>query len=295
MSVQPDRQLPVSSDGAAEPTVPLFEVAPSAPARRSGWQDLFWIPVNLLQTLFLAFWSAFCISSAFLVGLITFRRTLPLVMARKMWAPPLIAMTGSRLVLEPLPNIDWSKPHIYLMNHQSMADIPVAFSGLPVNLRFVAKHTLKWVPFIGWYILFTGMILINRSNRREAVKSLNLAGERIRQGSNIIAYPEGTRSRDGRILPFKKGPFMLALAAKVPIVPVAIDGTGEVLPRGGVRFRPRTVRMKIGEPIETAHLTHADRDDLMRRARDEMIRLHREIGGKGGVPEAIAAEGVEGK
>ncbi|MBX5482458.1 MAG: 1-acyl-sn-glycerol-3-phosphate acyltransferase [Myxococcaceae bacterium] len=251
--------------------------------------------INLLQAIFLGVWSAFCITCAFVAGLVTFRRELPLAMARTMWAPPLIAMTGSRLAVEPLPDIDWSKPHIYLMNHQSMADIACAFAGIPANLRFVAKHTLGKVPFIGWYMKFTGMILINRSNRAAAVRSLHKAGERIREGANIIAYPEGTRSADGTILPFKKGPFMLALEAKVPIVPVAIEGSGRMLPRDGFRIRPTLIRMKIGEPIETAHLTPADRDDLMRRTRDIIIRMHREIGGRGGDDVAIAPAGVEGR
>src|SRR3712207_8399744 len=80
---------------------------------------------------------------------------------------------------------------------------------IPVNIRFIAKHVLKRIPFLGWYMAGTGMIFLNRSNRRESMRSLKLAGERIRAGSNILAFPEGTRSKDGRILPFKKGSFVL--------------------------------------------------------------------------------------
>lgn len=292
---QPDEQLDLT-DGADAAAAPRLAALPApATAARPAWLEAVFPAINVLQALFLAFWSAFCITSAFLVGLITFRRQLPLAMARTMWAPPLIAMCGSRLAVEPLPEVDWSKPHIFLMNHQSMSDIACAFAGIPANLRFVAKHTLGKVPFIGWYMRFTGMILINRSNRAEAVRSLRKAGERIRDGANIIAYPEGTRSADGSILPFKKGPFMLALEAKVPIIPVAIEGSGAMLPRDGFRIRPALIRMKIGEPIETAHLKSSDRDELMRTTRDAIIRMHREIGGKGGDAVAIAAAGVEGR
>lgn len=296
MSAQPRRNTPNAAETVAVATAVPALTALSSVERspRSRWEPVYPL-INFGQALFLSFWSAFCITCAFFAGLLTLRRQLPLAMARRMWAPPLIAATGSRLVVETLPNVDWSRPHIFVMNHQSMADIPCAFQGIPANLRFVAKHSLKWVPFIGWYMAFTGMIFINRSNRREAVKSLQLAGQRIREGANILAYPEGTRSRDGSILPFKKGPFVLAIEAGVPIIPVAIEGSGQMLPRDGFRIRPAVIRMKLGDPIETANLKSSDRDELLRRTRDEIIRLHREIGGKGGDGDAIAAEGVEGK
>ncbi len=299
MSAQLQLREPVQ-ERVPSPETPLSAVADGARAteaevRRPVWLEAIYPIINIGHAVFLMTWSMFCISAAFVAGLVTFRRELPLAMARRMWAPPLIAATGSRLVIEKLPDVDWSRPHIFVMNHQSMMDIPCAFAGLPANLRFVAKHTLKPVPFLGWYMAFTGMIFINRSNRKEAVRSLAEAGERIRDGANILAYPEGTRSRDGSILPFKKGPFVLALEAKVPIIPVAIQGSGAVLPRDGFRIRPGVIRMKVGEPIETAHLTAADRDDLLRRTRDAIIRLHVEIGGKGGDDDAIAAAGVEGR
>lgn len=300
MSAQPQRRpTPSASAAAAGPApiaaAPSLQAVRGDSAMRPAWLEGVYPIINLLQAFFLAFWSVVCISAAFIAGLLTFRRTLPLAMARTMWAPPLLTVTGTRFVVEPLPDVDWSKPHIFVMNHQSMIDIPCAFAGLPANLRFVAKHTLKPVPFLGWYMAFTGMIFINRSNRREAVRSLADAGERIRQGSNILAYPEGTRSPDGSILPFKKGPFVLALEAKVPIIPVAIEGSGAVLPRDGFRIRPGVIRMKVGDPIQTADLKPEDRDDLLRRTRDAIIQLHREIGGKGGDDDAIAAAGVEGR
>ncbi len=262
---------------------------------RPGWVEALYPLLNFVQALFLAFWSVFCISLAFVAGVVTFRRDLPLSMARWLYSPPLIAGTGARLQLEPLPNVDWSKPYIFLMNHQSALDIPLAFACIPSNLRFIAKHSLKYVPFIGWYMWFTGMIFVNRSSRTEAVRSLREAGERIRAGASILAYPEGTRTRDGRLLPFKKGPFMVALEAKVPIIPVVVEGSGDVLPTGGFKIRSGTVRLKLGEPIETAHLRPEDRDQLMRQTRDIMIRMHQELGGAGGDGEAIAEAGVEGR
>ncbi|MBL8957483.1 MAG: 1-acyl-sn-glycerol-3-phosphate acyltransferase [Myxococcaceae bacterium] len=254
-----------------------------------------WLLINVVQMLYTFLHSAFWISAAGVVTLVTFSQDIALVMARRFWAPPLIKRAGADFHLEPLPEIDWSRPHIFVMNHQSMIDIPCAFAALPVNIRFVAKEQLKWVPFIGWFIWMTGMVFVDRSRRNKAVASLEKAGERIRNGKSIIAYPEGTRSPDGRVQPFKKGPFVLALAAGVPIVPVAIDGSGKVSGKHQVwKLRPAKVRMKVGQPISTAGLKPADRDQLLHDVRRAVIKLHREIGGEGGVEQDIAAVGVEG-
>jgi 1-acyl-sn-glycerol-3-phosphate acyltransferase len=252
--------------------------------------------LNVLQLIFLATWGAFWITLAGLMMLLTLNGNVPLMMARRFWAPMHWRINSSRMFVEPLPNIDWNKPYIFLMNHQSAMDIPCAFAAIPVNIRFIAKHVLKYVPFLGWYMLGTRMIFINRANRREAMRSLKLAGERIREGSNILAFPEGTRSRDGRIQPFKKGSFVLAIEAQVPIVPVAIVGTEKVLPAGGISFRRHPIRVKVGAPIETQGLRNADRDALMRRVRDAIIQMNLELGGPGGDPDtAIALEGREGR
>lgn len=251
--------------------------------------------INALQAVFLAVWSVFWMSSAILVTLVTFSGELALVMARRGYSPGIIRASGTRLKVEPLPEgVDWSKPHIFAMNHESMLDIPIAFAVIPSNLRFVAKHVLKYVPFLGWYMWATGMIFINRSNRREAMQSLAKAGEKIREGRSIIVYPEGTRSRTGKILPFKKGPFVLALEAKVPIIPVAVSGSGKVVPSGGFKIRAGEVRVKVGQPIPTAHRSAAERDELLREVRDAIIQLHRDIGGAGGDDNAVAAAGKEG-
>lgn len=251
--------------------------------------------LNILQALFLATWSVFCISFATVAMVVTLNRNVALMLARRLYSPALIWATGADFRLEPLPQVDWSKPHIFVMNHQSMLDIVCAFAGIPVNLRFVAKHSLKFVPFLGWYMWMTGMVFIDRTNRSRAVRSLALAGERIRGGANIIVFPEGTRSRNGEVQPFKKGPFVLALEAKVPIIPVAIEGSGRCLPSDGFRIRPAVVRMKLGLPIETAGRESDDaRDDLLRDVRDAIIRLNRELGGVGGSSSAIAAAGEEG-
>ncbi|HLL56185.1 MAG TPA: lysophospholipid acyltransferase family protein [Myxococcaceae bacterium] len=256
---------------------------------------VFYFVLNVLQALFLIVWSFLWMNLATLTALLTFSDRLPLSMARWGYSPAIVKFALARFKVEPLPDLDWSKPHIFVMNHQSMLDIPAAFAAIPANLRFVAKKVLQYVPVLGWYMMATGMIFVDRSNRAQAVGSLKRAAEKIRNGKSIIAYPEGTRSRDGRILPFKKGVFVLALEAGVPIVPVAIEGSGKVLPSDGFRLRPGDVRLKVGRPIPTAGRTPEQRDELMREVRHALIGLHLEIGGPGGdLDDAIAPAGIEG-
>ena len=160
---------------------------------------------------------------------------------------------------------------------------------------FIAKKSVFRYPFIGWHISVQGYIPVNRSNRERSIKSMEAAGARIRSGISVCVFPEGTRSKDGSILPFKKGPFMVAIAAGVPIVPVAIEGALDVNPKRTWYVCPNTVRILLGPPIETAGIGEGERDQLIRHVRSEVIRLHRRIGGLGGDEKnAIAAAGVEG-
>jgi 1-acyl-sn-glycerol-3-phosphate acyltransferase len=251
--------------------------------------------LNFLQAIFLGAWSVFWISLALLVTVLTGNGERALAMARRFWAPGLLWAAGAKLSVDPFPELDWSKPHIFALNHESSLDIPCAFAALPVNLRFIAKHTLAKVPFLGWYMRMTGMVFVNRSDRSQAVESLARAGERIRAGANILAFPEGTRSRDGKILPFKKGVFVVALEAGVPIVPVAIHGSGAVLPTGGFRVKGGPVRLKVGKPIETQGRGTDARDALLIEVREAIIELHRSLGGAGSDAEPIAEAGTEGR
>jgi 1-acyl-sn-glycerol-3-phosphate acyltransferase len=241
--------------------------------KRAGW-----ILVNGLQAVFLCVWSAFWISAALVALAVTLRRDVPLAMARTCWAPALLKFAGARLEVDGLDQVDFRKPHVFVMNHQSMIDIPAAFVALPVNLRFIAKKVLARVPFLGWYMAATGMIFVDRSRGEQAVRSLREAGERIRAGASILAFPEGTRSPDGSILPFKKGPFVVALEAGVPVVPVAIDGAAAVLPFRGFSLRPGTIRVRVGRPIETAGIPREGRDELMRTVREAIVEMHRSLG-----------------
>ncbi|ADO71557.1 lysophospholipid acyltransferase family protein [Stigmatella aurantiaca] len=239
-----------------------------------------------------AFWTAFLFPFAVLASFI---RGGDSWVTRHLWSPVLVWAGGGQMVVHGLENVDPKRPTIYVSNHQSTLDIPVLFMAVPVNFRYVAKSQLAWVPFIGWYLWLAGHIFVNRSNRSDAIESLRAAARKIRGGTNIFLYPEGTRSPDGRILPFKKGPFALALEARVPICPVTVEGTARIMPKNSWNITPGPVHVKIGKPIDTTGFADNDRAGLARAVRDVIIAQSLELGGLGGDPDnAIAASGHEG-
>lgn len=168
---------------------------------------------------------------------------------------------------------------IVVSNHESWFDVFALLAELPVSTRFVAKKELEKIPLFGRAWVSCGHISVDRSDRKSAIDSLNVAGARIRDGGlTIVMFPEGTRSPDGRLQRFKKGAFVLGIQSGVPIVPVAITGTRPVMPKDSFRIRKGTVDIRVGEPIPVEGLVHADRDRLAIEAHAAVARLR---GGEG--------------
>ena len=164
---------------------------------------------------------------------------------------------------------DGTRPAIFIGNHASLFDPPLMISTLPCRPVFMAKRELAWVPFLGWVIWLAGFIFIDRGHRGAARRSLKQAATRIRAGQSIVAFPEGTRSRDGHLLPFKKGPFLLALEAGVPLVPFAIHGGAEILPKGTWRVQGGPYLIRVGAPLEAVDFANPE---ALRKAADEAVR-----------------------
>lgn len=141
-------------------------------------------------------------------------------------------------------------PAIFFANHTSLLDPPLIVSTLPCRPVFVAKKELRWVPVLGWAIWLAGFILIDRRNQKKAYASLADAAARIRAGQSVAIFPEGTRSKDGALLPFKRGSFTLAMEAGVPLVPLAIHGGHGILPVGAWRTRGGPYTLTVGEPMD---------------------------------------------
>ena len=190
-----------------------------------------------------------------------------------LWGPGLLWVGGVKLKIEGLENLTLKEPAIYISNHASYFDIPTLFKGIPIPIYFLAKKELKKVPFLGWAIWAAGMIFIDRSNREAAYKSLKDAGKLIRNGKNILSFPEGTRSVDGKLKTFKKGTFVLALQENIPIVPIGLLHTYDIMPSGSSHIEPGEVLMRIGKPFIPSDMKINDVKELADKMHDEVEKL----------------------
>jgi 1-acyl-sn-glycerol-3-phosphate acyltransferase len=190
----------------------------------------------------------------------------------KLWSRCVLRFAGVRLSVEWRGAISPGRPYVFMANHVSAVDIWALFMALP-PVRMIAKKQLAAIPLFGWAMWAGRFIFIDRANAVAARRSIDEAGRRIRGGESVVIFPEGTRSRDGRLGPFKKGGFHLAIHAGVPIVPVALLGTRAAMPRGSMLLRSGEVRAVIGSPIATEGLTEADRNKLLERVRDEIAAM----------------------
>lgn len=199
--------------------------------------------------------------------------------APRWWSQGLLDAAGVGIVLHGEERMRSGEARIFVCNHVSWFDVLALAANLP-RYSFVAKSEIFRVPLFGRGALAVGTIPIERDNRKSAFESYGLAAERIRAGASVVVYPEGTRGDGYALRPFKKGPFVLAVAAGVPVVPTIVHGSIEVLPRGSIRLRAgRTIHVHFLEPVEVAGLRYDDRDRLMRRVYDRMAEGLRTIYG----------------
>ncbi len=194
----------------------------------------------------------------------------------RFWAKTLVRAAGITLRAENVEVIEPGKRYILVANHYSYLDIPCIFAAIPQPIRFMAKVSLFKIPIFGWSIARAGFIPIDRQNRRTAVKSFDLAAERIRKGNTIVIFPEEGRTREKKMRPFQRGAFLLALKSEQPIVPVAIDGTYEVFPATRWRVTPGVVTIKVGTPLPTAGETLRAKDRLLTESR---VQIHQMLFG----------------
>ena len=186
---------------------------------------------------------------AILAGLVDRRGELPWRIARA-WGRLVLWAWGVRVVVA--GDAPPRGPVIYAVNHGSALDIPVLFAHLPGSFRIVHKRSLYLIPLIGLYLYCSGHIGIDRSKAFRARKSLERAALRIAGGTSVAVFPEGTRSADGSVGPFKKGSFVLAIQAGVPVIPVSLAGVKRIAPRGLLRLHPGQLAMTLHPPVPTA-------------------------------------------
>ena len=194
----------------------------------------------------------------------------------RLWGKMNLAVAGIKVRIEGLQRLS-SPPYVFMCNHQSALDIHALLAELPLSFKWIAKRQLFSIPIFGWAIKKAGYISIDRENAREALKAIEKAAMRIRQGMNIIIFPEGTRSADGNLLPFKKGGFTLAFRAAVPVVPIGIYGSSALQPKGSfVPLKKGVIYIEVGEPIALEGMEKSQKarvmDDVRLRIEDLMAK-----------------------
>ena len=227
---------------------------------------LFVIPYALFLTL--------------LVSLITLFKTLVLQRGADSvqnlaawWARSICRAGGVAVMVTGTGMLDPGKPYIFAVNHQSQVDIFVLQGFLGVDFRWLAKKELFRVPIWGPAMRRAGYIPIDRSHGRQAIKSLEEAAKKIAAGTSVVIFPEGTRSKDGKLHDFKAGAMVLAIKSGVPIVPVAILGTYEILPKGKLLLSPGSVQIRVGRPIETKKFNSREKHELARVSQEAVAEL----------------------
>jgi len=219
----------------------------------------------------------FCISTALLwsvvaclVGLLE-RSGESVMWVGRQWLRGCVWACGIRIDVEGGEHIDPDQPYVLMSNHQSAFDIAAIAVSLPVSWRFVAKRELTRIPLFGWSLALGGHVLIDRQNREAAVASLRRAAERVRAGTTVIVFPEGTRSVSGALGEFKSGGFHLALDARVPILPATVSGSARITPRRSLRIESGRILIRYGKPVPTEGLSLEDRGALKDRVRERIL------------------------
>jgi 1-acyl-sn-glycerol-3-phosphate acyltransferase len=207
------------------------------------------------------------------------------------WCRGIARMSGVNLVVHNPERMSATEGRVYISNHVSWYDIFALASVIP-RYTWIAKKELKRIPMFGRAATAAGIVFIDRDNRKAAFESYKAAAEDVKRGRSVIICPEGTRGKDYHLRPFKKGPFVLAIASQAPIIPTIVYGTREIMPKGSFLIRSGDVHIHFLEPIPTEHYTYEDRARLMEtvwsRMADEMRRLY-------GIQTAEAAVAAEGE
>jgi len=235
---------------------------------------------SMIRTLLIILWillvTGFFAILAIFVSFISKSGDLPHIVAR-IWAKCILVASGIKVTVKGHSNIDSAGSYIYMSNHLSNFDIPVLLAYLPVQFRWLAKAELFKIPLFGYAMQRAGYISIDRSNFRSAVQSLKRAAKNIRDGVSVLIFPEGTRSQDFNIQPFKKGGFVLAVDSGVPIIPVIIHGTWPIMPKKRILVKPGNVVLEIAKPIKSSDYTRKTKEDLMEKVRNVLIESFEKV------------------
>jgi 1-acyl-sn-glycerol-3-phosphate acyltransferase len=175
---------------------------------------------------------------------------------------------GAKVVVFGRENVEAGKTFLFLANHQSYCDPPALFVTIPRNVRLILKKELRKLPLLGLIMELGGFVFIDRKDRVQSVNGMKQAVRQLQLGNSFLIYPEGTRTRTGELGPFKKGPFIMAIESGIPIVPISVRGSYDIMPPHRFAVKPGTVFITFHPPIPTNGLLLADREKLTERVRD---------------------------
>ncbi len=190
------------------------------------------------------------------------------------WARTLVAISGCPITILGQETLLKHPVAVYACNHLSYMDTPAVFASMPFQFRIVARHDLWKMPFIGWHLRRSGQVPVNVDNPRASISSLGGAVRTLKSGMPLFIFPEGGRTESGHPNTFLNGPTFMAIRAQVPIVPMALIGTHELLPIHTAQFYPVPITLAVGEPIETTGYSMRQVDELTARLSDEICRLY---------------------
>ena len=191
----------------------------------------------------------------------------------RFWGRSILFISGIELEIEGEEKLN-NTPSVYMANHESLFDIIASVISIPGTARFIAKKELFRIPVFAQGLKMIGTIKIDRGNSAKARASINEAITVIREGVSVIIFPEGTRSRDGMIKPFKKGGVVLAMNGKIPIVPMAISGSNYIMGKNSLRLRKGHIRVVFLDPIDTTNKIYDERNLLLAEIRESIIKHH---------------------
>ncbi len=191
----------------------------------------------------------------------------------RIWSRWILVCLDIPLTVEHRARLDPDRAYLFMANHRSIFDIFALFLATEHSLRMVAKRELFFIPVFGWSLWMCGFIPIDRADRKKAIKSLDEAARRIRAGTSVLVFPEGTRGGEAGLQPFKKGSFVMALQAAVPVVPAAVLGSERIMPKGSLRVGRGAITVRLGAPIPAATLGAGGREALMAEVRARMREL----------------------
>ena len=209
----------------------------------------------------------------------------------RLWARTSLRIAGAPVTVIGRENL--LPVAVYTSNHTSFMDTPLVFSSLPFQFRILAKQSLwKW-PFIGWHLNRSGQIPVDEESGSGSVAGLNRAIRALKSGMPLFIFPEGGRTKDGQVQPFMRGPAYISIRARVPLVPIALIGTFELLPIHTHHFRPRPVKLVIGKPIDPSSYTIRQTDELTAKLRDEILHLYQSHAAPGDLSPSLAAPSAD--